>query len=99
MSAPVCRSQRPCGGSPAGGGRCALEQPGTRWPIACEPRGQTESGTDGLGRAPLVSGSPGPSVAPVCDGVAAFWFERAYAYQSHAVMHALDLVSVQLKLA
>src|ERR1035441_4704430 len=59
-----------------------------------------EPGTGGLGPAPLASGSPDPSVASVCDGgVAAFWFERAYAYQSHAVMHALDLVSVQLKLA
>jgi hypothetical protein len=39
-------------------------------------------------------------VASVCDGaVAAFWFEQAYAYRSHAVIHALDLVSVELKLA
>ena len=39
-------------------------------------------------------------MASVCDGaVAAFWFEQAYAYRSHAVIHALDLVSVELKLA
>jgi hypothetical protein len=39
-------------------------------------------------------------VASVCDGaVAAFWFEQAYAYRSHAVIHALDRVSVELKLA
>src|SRR5450755_195736 len=64
-------------------------------------KGERQSpGPVGLGRAPLASGWPGPSVASVCDGaVAAFWFEQAYAYRSHAVIHALDLVSVELKLA
>ena len=50
-------------------------------------KGERQSpGPVGLGRAPLASGWPGPSVASVCDGaVAAFWFEQAYAYRSHAV--------------
>src|SRR5450759_4450608 len=75
---------------------CAPGRPQDRW--GAWERVLSRGGT--ASRAPLASGSPGPSVASVCDGaVAAFWFEQAYAYRSHAVMHALDLVSVELKLA
>src|SRR5450755_4645876 len=75
---------------------CAPGRPRDRW--GAWERVLSRGGT--ASRAPLASGSPGPSVASVCDGaVAAFWFEQAYAYRSHAVIHALDLVSVELKLA